>query len=307
MNLFTKLVLFWPNIIIVTVIIAISLTIYIWNVLPIIRPIIVIVWIIGFLRSMATISYSSPNSWFMRSLYKTIMPDLSDINWEITDKSRFDHNQQAIYIWYPHSHFAITPFALVAGDMGHSIWKRPIAQCSAPPFFDIPAIRQISLGFGLVRSDYDNLKGTLKQGTSLLIIPGGAREVPLAEHGKMKLVDGRQGFLKLAQEMGIPLIPIFVFGENEFFNRPTDENNDLFQKIMKSAGGGFQPPSISSIIDWYKQDSHPIKVVIGSAFKTDANDIKSSTEKWKKHVDTVYKKYRPDNYGPVIEWIPKSS
>ncbi len=307
MNLFTNLLLFWPNIIILTVIIAISLSIYLWHSLPISRPLIVVLWIIGFLRSMATISYSSPNSWFMRSLYKTIMPDINDINWKITDKSRFDHNQQAIYIWYPHSHFAITPFALVAGDMGHSIWKRPIAQCSAPPFFDIPAIRQLSLSFGLVRSDYDNLKGTLKQGTSLLIIPGGAREVPLAEHGKMKLVDGRQGFLKLAQEMGVPLIPIFAFGENEFFDRPSKENNDLFQTIMKSAGGGFQPPSMSSILNWYKKDSHPINVVIGPAFKTDANDIKSSATKWKKHIDAVYKKYRPDNYGSVIEWIPKSS
>ncbi len=298
--------LFWPNIIIATVVFAITTTIYLWNVFPIIKPLIVVIWIIGIIQSLSAISYSSPNSWWTRSLYRSIMPDLE---WTIKDNSKFDHNQQAIYIWYPHSHFAIAPFAFVAGDMGNSIWKRPIAQCSAPPFFDIPAIRQVSLGFGLVRSDYDNLKGTLKQGTSLLIIPGGAREVPLAEIGRMKLVDGRKGFLRLAQEMGLPLIPIFAFGENEFFERPQKENSDYLQKIMKSCGGGFQPPTLSSIQNWFTQDDiPPLNVVVGRPFKIDASStLDLATDKWKQHVNTIYKKYRPDHYGNEIEWTSKTS
>ncbi len=235
------------------------------------------------------------------------MPSPSELNWTIMDKSKFDHNKQAIYIWYPHSHFAIAPFALVAGDMGNSIWKRPIAQCSAPPFFDIPAIRQIALSFGLVRSDYDNLKGTLKQGTSLLIIPGGAREVPLAEHGKMKLVDGRKGFLKLAQDFGLPIIPIFAFGENEFFKRPTKENSDFLQSILKAAGGGFQLPTFSSISSWYNRTIDPLTIVIGQPFRIDASNLDASANSWKEHINKIYKKYRTENYAPEIEWISKSS
>lgn len=306
MNLFTKIILFWPNIIIATVLFAITSTIYLWNAAPIIKPLIVIIWILGIIQSLSTISYSSPNSWWTRSIYRSIVPDPG---WTIKDNSKFDHNQQAIYIWYPHSHFAIAPFAFVAGDMGHSIWKRPIAQCSAPPFFDIPAIRQVSLGFGLVRSDYDNLKGTLKQGTSLLIIPGGAREVPLAEPGHMKLVDGRQGFLRLAQEMGLPLIPIFAFGENEFFERPKKENSDYLQKLMKACGGGFQPPALSSIQKWFTQDDiPPLNVVIGRPFKIDSSNLLNvAADKWKQHANTIYKKYRPDNYHHEIEWVSKTS
>ena len=309
MNLFTKILLFWPDIIIFTLTSVIFASICLWNVLPICRPIIVCLWIFGFILSLSTISYSSPNSWWARSIYKSIMPELKDINWTINDISKFDHNQQAIYIWYPHSHFAIAPFAIVAGDMGHSIWKRPIAQCSASPFFDIPAIRQVSLGFGLVRSDYDNLKGTLKQGTSLLIIPGGAREVTLAQSGQMKLVDGRSGFIRLAQEMGLPLIPIFAFGENEFFQRPQKENSGIVQSIFKSSGGGFQPPTMSSIRDWFTQENiPPLNVVIGHPFKLDAsNTIDTIANKWKDHVNAIYKKYRPDNYGNEIEWTSKTS
>ncbi len=303
----THLMLFWPNIITITVLFSISLSLYLSIVFPISRPIVFIIWIIGLLGAFSSVSYSSPNTWWARSLYKTIMPSTTDIGWTIMDKSKFNHNKQAIYVWYPHSHFAIAPFALVAGNMADNIWKRPIAQCSAPPFFDIPAIRQIALAFGLVRSDYDNLKGTLKQGTSLLIIPGGAREVPLAEHGKIKLVDGRKGFLRLAQEFGLPLIPIFAFGENEFFERPEKENSNFAQTIMKTVGGGLQPPSTSSMLNWLNRPIDPVQVIIGQPFKVDSSDLESSTDAWKTHVNKIYKKYHPSNYADEIEWISKSS
>lgn len=308
MNLFAKILLFWPIIIVFAVSSIISICTYFWFAMPVSRPIIVVLFIIGILRCFSSVSYSSPNSWWARSLYSSVLPEASSINMNLLDKSKFDHNQQAIYIWYPHSHFAMVPFGFVAGDMGHNIWKRPVALCSAPPFFDIPAIRQIALGFGAVRSDYDNMKGTLKQGTSLLIIPGGVREVALAEHGKMKLLDDRKGFLRLAEEFGLPLIPIFCFGENEFFKRPEKENDNFAHTLLKTFGGGFQPPTWSSIKEWFKQPDTPLKVVVGSPFKIDNNaDSSTISLKWKNHVNQIYKKHRPDNYANEIEWISKSS
>lgn len=308
MNLFTKLLLFWPIIIIVSCTLIFLLTTYFWFAIPVSRPIIVIIAIIGIIQCFSTISYSSPNSWWARSLFSTIIPDPKSINWNLKDKSKFDHHQQAIYIWYPHSHFAMGPFGFVAGDMGNSVWKRPVALCSAPPFFDIPAIRQISLGFGSVRSDYDNMKGTLKQGTSLLIIPGGAREVTLAEPGKMKLLDDRKGFLRLAEEFGLPLIPIFCFGENEFFKRPESENVNIAHTVLKTFGGGFQPPTWSSIKEWFRRPEQPLNVFVGTPFKIDGLANSSTiSDKWKKHVNQLYKKYRPANYANEIEWVPKSS
>ncbi len=308
MNYITKLLLFWPSIIILTLILSIVFSICGWIKLPSIRIIIIGLWIFTIFNCFSSISYSSPNTWWARSIYKSVLPDLKDIDWTITDNSKFDHNQQAIYIWYPHSHFALSAFAIVAGDMGHKIWKRPIAQCSAPPFFDLPAIRHIALAFGLVRSDYDNLKGTLKQGTSLLIIPGGAREVQLAERGHMKLIDGRQGFLRLAQEFGIPIIPVFAFGENEFFQRPVKEHSNIIQKLIKSTGGGMQFPAYSSIKDWFNRESIPLNVFIGPAFRTDGSSLDASANLWKKHVNKFYKKCsKSQNYQSEIEWISKSS
>ncbi len=295
-DLFTHLLLFWPTVIIATVGPLLIISIYLYIIIPSIRPVIILLWILSFLSIFTTVSYSGPNSWFARSIYKSLMPSsLKDLKWKIKDRSGFDHSRQAIYIWYPHSHFAITPFALIAGGLGDSVWKRSTMLCVAPPFFDLPAIRHISLGFGLVRSDYDSMKGSLKQGTSIVILPGGAKEVSLASGNKIRLVDGRKGFLRLAKELNLPLIPIIANGENAFFERDSIESSGSLHKIMKTMGGGLQAPSWSSMRAWFNRPVDPVTMKIGRPFIIEPDwSIEVSMKKWKNHIN---------NCDSSIEWI----
>ncbi len=295
-DLFTHLLLFWPAVIIATIGPLLILSIYLYVIIPSIRPIIILLWILSFLSIFTTVSYSGPNSWFARSIYKSLMPSsLKELGWKIKDRSGFDHSRQAIYIWYPHSHFAITPFALIAGGLGDSTWKRSTMLCVAPPFFDLPAIRHISLGFGLVRSDYDSMKGSLKQGTSIVILPGGAKEVGLASGNKIRLVDGRKGFLRLAKELNLPLIPIIAHGENAFFERDSVESSGSLHKVMKSMGGGLQAPSWSSMKAWFNRPVDPVTMKIGRPFIIEPDwSIEVSMKKWKNHVNA---------FDSSIEWV----
>ena len=295
-DLFTHLLLFWPTVIIAVVSPMIILSLYFYITLPLIRPVIVFFWLISVFSIFTTVNFASPTNWFARSIYKSLMPSSTkELDWKIKDRSGFDHNRQAIYIWYPHSHFAITPFALIAGGMGDSTWKRSTMLCVAPPFFDLPAIRHIALGFGLVRSDYESMKGSLKQGTSIVILPGGAKEVSLAAGNRIRLVDGRKGFLRLAKELNLPIIPVIAYGENSFFERDSIESSGPIHTLMKAMGGGLQAPSWASMKSWFNRPVDPVTVKMWKPFIIEQDwSIEVSMKKWKNHINECDSK---------VEWV----
>ena len=62
----------------------------------------------------------------------------------------------------------------------------------------------------------------LKKGRSVLIFIGGEKEQLMTEVGKHKIfLKNRKGFVKLAIEYGIPLVPMYAFGENDCYTVST--------------------------------------------------------------------------------------
>ncbi len=303
-QLYEHLMIFWPAIMAIIIIPLIVISIMITISVPGGGSVVAATWIFLLITVFSSTGYTTPNNWIARSIYKTIAPSLEGLGWAIKDHSRFDHNRQAIYVWLPHSHFGLVPFATIAGGLGSHVWQRPTLLCTAPPFFDIPAIRQVSMGFGLVRSDYDSMKGSLKQGTSLVVLPGGAREVVHSEHGKMKLVRGRKGFIRLALEAGIPIIPVFAFGEHEFFQRPAEESNAWYCRLAKALSGSMQMPSWDSVKAWFGRPLDPVQIHIGRPFDYDpGSKAEDLVGPWEQHVANFYKRVRPASYARQIEWV----
>lgn len=302
MGLLDRILIFWPTYVIICIIITVGGSIYGW--MYDIRLLVIIFWIICIIRSTFNTGYTTPANWYLRSLMQSLMPSLDVIGYNIHDKSGFNHNRQAIYIWYPHSHFGMIPFNLIAQGMGSSIWKRPTTLCVAPPFFGIPALHELSLSLGLVKSDYNTMKEALKGGASMMIIPGGTKEVHLAKSGSMVLIDGRKGFLRLAQEFGLPIIPVFAFGENEFFEDQMEESNNILHKLLKRAGGSFQWPSLKSVWTWLcREGACDVDIHLGKPFNCSAESSLVDLQRaWKFHVTKFYDDCRPSHYG-AIEWI----
>src|SRR3984885_13430870 len=77
--------------------------------------------------------------------------------------------------------------------------------------------------FGTVAANPENAKLALESGAALLVYPGGDYEVfrPSWERHKVDF-DGRMGYVKLAREAGVPIVPVASVGGQEsalFLNR----------------------------------------------------------------------------------------
>lgn len=265
----------------------------------ILRPIVLILWLFAIIGVLSTESFSAPTSWWARTFVRIFMPAKSkSLGWIYDDQSQFDHNQQAIYVWYPHGHLGIGAFGTVVLGLGDDIWKRPTSLCVAPPFLDIPALRQISLGLGLVRSDELNMKAALNQGTSLMVLPGGVKERNLAAPKKMRFIDGRRGFLRIARQHRLPLIPVFGYGENDFFAEKA--RCEVATGLMDAWHGSLDLPSWSSIKKFISRKSN-LKVCLGPALMPEDFGTKPSAT-WKMHVNLAYELCRPEG-APDLEWV----
>jgi len=307
MDLLDRLLLFWPTIIIVIICTSIGGSVLLWFSQPQLRLLITILWIICIIRATFSAGYTSPSNWYLRSIVSG--PPIENVGWTIHDKSGLNHNKQALYIWYPHSHLGMIPFNLICRNMGHNTWKRPTTLCAAPPFFHIPALNECSLAFGLVKSDYTVMKDSLKAGLSMVIIPGGTKEVYLAKSGSMDIVEGRKGFLRLAQEFGLPIIPIFAFGENEFFEGLGSESTNLLHKLLKRAGGSNQWPSMESVWSWLQgARAATADIYIGRPFNCSPSaSIEDLQTGWAKCIERFYSKCRPAHYASAINWVPSKA
>ena len=73
---------------------------------------------------------------------------------------------------------------------------------SAPP---LASLRK----FGTVAANHENARLALESGAALLVYPGGDYEVlrPFWERNKVDF-GGRKGYVKLAREAGVPIVPI---------------------------------------------------------------------------------------------------
>jgi 1-acyl-sn-glycerol-3-phosphate acyltransferase len=70
--------------------------------------------------------------------------------------------------------------------------------------------------YGSVAASHANARLALKKGAAVLVYPGGDWEVhrPTSEAGKIDF-HGRKGFIKLALEQGVPIVPLVSVGGQE--------------------------------------------------------------------------------------------
>jgi 1-acyl-sn-glycerol-3-phosphate acyltransferase len=80
---------------------------------------------------------------------------------------------------------------------------------SAPP---LAGLRK----FGTVAANHENARMALESGAALLVYPGGDYEVfrPFWERNKVDF-GGRKGYVRLAREAGVPIVPIASIGGQE--------------------------------------------------------------------------------------------
>jgi 1-acyl-sn-glycerol-3-phosphate acyltransferase len=94
--------------------------------------------------------------------------------------------------------------------------RRPFHQLAHDMVFKVPGPRTMVQRYGTVPASPENMRRALGRGAALLVYPGGDEESfrPSWESTKVDFA-GRKGFVRLALEQRVPLIPVVALGGQE--------------------------------------------------------------------------------------------
>lgn len=92
---------------------------------------------------------------------------------------------------------------------------RPLAGFALPQGFRVFPLSRLLRAIGAVPSTYEAARDTLAKGVPILVFPGGDHET-LRPVWQAHRVDfgGRVGFLKIAREAGVPIVPMAIRGSH---------------------------------------------------------------------------------------------
>jgi 1-acyl-sn-glycerol-3-phosphate acyltransferase len=126
--------------------------------------------------------------------------------------------------------------------------------------FMIPGWRDVVTDkLGAVEASRDNCRGLMHKGQSLLVFPGGTREICKKKGEKYVLKwSDRRGFVRMAMEFGYDIIPVAAVGAEEAYTILRDANEILktpFGNFLKFTGvaekyfknGELMPPIVGGI------------------------------------------------------------
>ena len=120
--------------------------------------------------------------------------------------------------------------------------------------FHVPIWKDILTKGGMVLGSPENCHALMSSGQSIMVFPGGAREVMRRKGEKYQLIwKKRTGFARLAIEHGYDIIPFASVGADDCFDIVIDandiQNNSMAQKVLsalklneKLRGGDILPP-----------------------------------------------------------------
>jgi 2-acylglycerol O-acyltransferase 2 len=125
--------------------------------------------------------------------------------------------KQYMFAFHPHGIYPLTIYWSTQGNRWRSLFPNiDIVPVCATVIFRLPVMRDICLWLGLQDVSKESIHNVISAGKSLIIVPGGEREmrVSSSDTSKIKIVTKHKGFIRIALERGVSLVPVFSFGEN---------------------------------------------------------------------------------------------
>lgn len=97
-----------------------------------------------------------------------------------------------------------------------------LRNAGATVLFFVPILRELLLLLGVRDASRANLQKLLREGYSVALCPGGIWEQVNADHREEKCYCQKGlGFVRLAMEAGVPLLPLYTFGEGQVYHTHT--------------------------------------------------------------------------------------
>jgi 1-acyl-sn-glycerol-3-phosphate acyltransferase len=157
--------------------------------------------------------------------------------------------------------------------------------CGATIVFYSPFVRDVCMWSGGREVSGSALRIALKQKRSVLLVPGGQREMghSFADPNCLTLVTRHRGFIRMAFEHGTPLVPVLSLGETMLLE---NVHAPRMQKwTLRRIGFGFPMWPYGR---WYSPlpNPHPVVVVFGHPIEVP--EVKNPTVE---QVEEVHKRY----------------
>lgn len=148
-----------------------------------------------------------------------------------------DPSRRYMYVWHPHGFVSYVPVMImgtmaVAGEPHKREW---FGTC-APFLFNLPVLGEHITLTNARPVDKRSLEDILASGATIAVQPGGVKEQAASRHDQEQaLFPKRLGFIRLAIKYGVPLMPLYIFGENQLYRR-VDGFDWLTRLIHKLTG-----------------------------------------------------------------------
>ena len=160
----------------------------------------------------------SNHFWIFATLRQFLQLEFATLPTELAEEEMKEGAQFVIGV-FPHGSWA--DYRVLMDGMLPQIFPNiasNIKTLAASVLFRMPIIREISLWTGCVDARRSVAERQLDSGRSLLIIAGGEAEQIRTTFGKEIIyLSKRKGFVKLALQKDIPLVPCYVFGCSDYY------------------------------------------------------------------------------------------
>ena len=149
---------------------------------------------------------------------------------------QLDASQPAMYVGN-HSMYGVLDSPMLI-DYLYNEHQVAVVSIADHSHFYLPLWRSVVKKFGAIDGVPAYVREAMQQGYSILVFPGGGREVLKREGEQYQLIwKQRYGFLKLAQEFGYDIVPFSALGGDEVFDIGFDANkvvqHQYFQKLLQ--------------------------------------------------------------------------
>ena len=115
------------------------------------------------------------------------------------------------------------------------VWKRrriAVRSLGEHAHYAVPVWRDLLGACGMVRGTRDNVRALMRDRQTILVFPGGAREVNKRRGQQYQLLWGeRMGFARLAIEHGYPIVPCAAVGADDMFDVIVDQTTPLYGQL----------------------------------------------------------------------------
>ncbi|CCW64362.1 unnamed protein product [Phytomonas sp. EM1] len=221
-----------------------------------------------------------------------------------TVRSRFDPARNYFFLYHPHgvvSFGAVVNFALDVNRASEALPGIQIHLQTLRFNFFIPFFRAALLATGAGDASATTIRQTLRAGAgeSVMVVLGGSEEAVVSRPCTNDLIlRKRAGFVRIALQEGVPLVPVYGFGENDVFEHAEIADAPVIKRVVAGVKRftGVAIPMLKGAR--FLPRRRPITVVVGEPLElpkieapTDA-EIDFWRERYIDALQNLYETYR---------------